>query len=156
MLVFSIGFCEHRYTDHVYEDTEPSVAGVSELVDMLATRDFSLQITGQRTKILRSYIYIYKAKAVPEGSSPISQESATGPYPEPTGSTLHPQPISLRSILILPYHVCLDLPSGLFPSGFPTKTLYTFFSSPVRATCPAHLIHLDLICLMISGDEYKI
>jgi hypothetical protein len=26
----------------------------------------------------------------------------------------------------------------------------------VRATCPAHLIHLDLICLMISGDEYKI
>jgi hypothetical protein len=26
----------------------------------------------------------------PEGSSPHSQESATGPYPEPTGSTLRP------------------------------------------------------------------
>jgi hypothetical protein len=32
-------------------------------------------------------------------SSPYLQEPATGPYPEPTGSTLHPQPISLRSVL---------------------------------------------------------
>jgi hypothetical protein len=32
--------------------------------------------------------------------SPYLQEPATGPCPEPTGSTLPPQPISIRSILI--------------------------------------------------------
>jgi hypothetical protein len=34
--------------------------------------------------------------------------------------------------------------------------LYTFLSSPMCATCPTHLILLDLICLMLFGEEYKI
>ena len=56
-----------------------------------------------------------------------------------------PHPTPWRSILILSTHLRLGLPSDLFPSGFLTKTLYTPLSSPIRATCPAHLILLDFI-----------
>jgi hypothetical protein len=38
----------------------------------------------------------------------------------------------------------LVLPSGLFPSGFPTNILYALLVSPIRATCPGHLILLEI------------
>ena len=44
--------------------------------------------------------------------------------------SIYPHPTSWRSILILSTHLCLGLPNGLPPSGFPTKTLYTPLSSP--------------------------
>ena len=52
--------------------------------------------------------------------------------------SIYPHPTSWRSILILSTHLRLGLPSGLIPSGFLTKNLYTTLSSPIRATCPAH------------------
>ena len=60
----------------------------------------------------------------PEGSLPHSQVPATCPYPEPARSSPCPHPTSWRSFLILFFHLRLGPPSDLFPSGFPTKTLY--------------------------------
>jgi hypothetical protein len=60
----------------------------------------------------------------PEGSPPCSQEPATCPYPEPNESNPQPQTlIPPRSILMLSSHPRLGIPSGLLPSGLPTKML---------------------------------
>ena len=69
--------------------------------------------------------------------------------------SIYPHPTSWRPILILSTHLRLGLPSGLFHSDFLTKTLYTPLSSPIRATCPAHLILLDFITRTILGGEYR-
>jgi hypothetical protein len=81
----------------------------------------------------------------PEGSLPCSKKPFTGPYPEPDQSGPYHLILSLRSILIMPSHPRLGLPSGLFLSGFTTKIFYAFLLAPMRATCRAYLIILYLI-----------
>jgi hypothetical protein len=71
---------------------------------------------------------------------------------KPIQSTPH-HTISPRPILILSTHLRLCLPSGLFPSGYPTTNLYALLLSSISATCPAHFI-LRII-LIILGEEYK-
>jgi len=67
----------------------------------------------------------------PECSVPYSQVPTTCPYTEPAWSSPNPpHPTSWRSILILSSHLFLGLPSGLFASGFLTKSLYMHLISP--------------------------
>jgi len=40
------------------------------------------------------------------------------------------------------FHLRPWLPRGLLPVCFPTKLLYLFLFSPMRATCPTHLVLL--------------
>ena len=79
----------------------------------------------------------------------------TCPPPVPILSHINPYPTSWRYILILSSHRRLGLPSGLFPSGFPTKTPYTTLLSLIRSTWPAHLILHDFITRTILGEQYR-
>jgi len=75
-----------------------------------------------------------------EGSLPRFQMPAARPYPELDQPSPCTHPTSWRYILILSY-LRLGVPSGLFPIGFPIKTLYSVvhydvnFSSTVREGC---------------------
>ena len=61
----------------------------------------------------------------------------------------------LKFHLILFSHLRLGFPSGLFPSGLPPRTLYAPLKPPIRATCLAHLILLDVVTRMIFGEKYR-
>jgi hypothetical protein len=85
-----------------------------------------------------------------EGSLPCSQEPATGLYPESdeSGPSLHL--ISLRLHFNIIIHQRLSLPSGFFPSGFPTITLYARFYRACYKPCPSHPRWQRLVFKIVS------
>jgi hypothetical protein len=59
-------------------------------------------------------------------------------------------------ILVLSTQLSVGLPSGLFPSGFPTNILYASPFPTIRPTCLVHPIPLNLTIVIILGEEYKL
>jgi hypothetical protein len=88
-----------------------------------------------------NYVRISQYSVEAEGSVPCSQEPSTAPM---LSQSVHAMSSYLRSILILSFCLGLDLASGLFPYGFPTKILCAFVVFPMHDTCPVHLIPSSL------------
>ena len=72
----------------------------------------------------------------PESSLPLSQELATCRYPGIKSIEAIPLHSSSCSSNILSSHLSLGLPSGLFPSGLPTKLFMHISSPPYMAHVP--------------------
>ena len=63
------------------------------------------------------------------------------------------KPSSLRTILILSFHLRLGLPRGLIPMDLLVKILKVVLTSSILDTCSNHLNFLDLIILTILGER---
>jgi hypothetical protein len=81
--------------------------------------------------------------------------------PLPVSILGQPNPVHIPTTKILEIHPNIIHPSTprspqwSLSLRFPHQHLIHPLSSPIRATCPAHLILLDFITRTILGEEYK-
>jgi len=64
-------------------------------------------------------------------------------------------PVALKYNLILSTHLRLGLSNGLFPSRFPTKTLYASYLSPIRPAYRTRHIRLGFITQTTSVEKFS-
>ena len=66
-------------------------------------------------------------------------------------------PSSWRYILILPSHLCVDLPVDLLPSSFPAKILYAPLPSPYTPHAPSSSFFLIWSCefYLVSSTSHE-
>jgi hypothetical protein len=92
-----------------------------------------------------------------KGSLTCSQDPATGTYPQPDESCpYHPTLLLQDPFLYYSPTYVKVFRGGLFPSGFPTESLYAFNFSPMCVTCHINLIVLDMIIRFAFGEDYKL
>jgi hypothetical protein len=121
----SLSYCEFRFRHFAfsarYLDTLPSAQGVPQA----ETSFFTYFLTPRNRVLLEKLTGSQLVKKFPAFyGTRMFITPFTCPYLEPYQSSLCPHSTSLRSILILSSHLRLGVPSSLFTSGFPTKTLY--------------------------------
>jgi hypothetical protein len=87
----------------------------------------------------------------PEHSSTCSQKPTSVPY---LVLTLHS--VSLRLILISPFHLCTDLPSGFFQWHILTKIFNASHTSIMCAACQTHHVFLEVTIQTVLGNEYRV
>ena len=88
----------------------------------------------------------------PKGSSPHSRQPVA--YPRST-QTMPPISLPEDPSECFPPTYAWIFQVDSFPQVSPPKTLYTPLLSPIRATCPAHLILLEFVTRTILGEEYR-